>query len=203
MKTDDEPRRQPWQLALELATLDHLSNGRVILGAGLGVPGDFSKFGFSPDTKLRAAKLDEALEIITGLWSGTSFSYEGEHYTISDIELPIIPLQKPRIPILLAGWWPNKNPFKRGARWDGIMPYWESLPKSIPEDELRGAIDYYTAQGGSGGEIVIPYYSDISTEFAKLCKDVNISWLLACGFQEKGKFTLDMDRIIEGPPLID
>ncbi len=195
-------RRQPWQVALDLATLDHLSNGRVIFGAGLGVPDDFTKFGFPTDGKVRAAKLDEGLEIINGLWSGTSFSYSGKHYTINDVELPIIPIQKPRIPILLAGWWPNKMPFKRGARWDGIMPYWKTLPKLISHEDLRAAMDYYHNMADSPGDIVIPYFDDPSHEFTDLCVEMGVTWLLACDLREENQATLDIDRIKAGPPSI-
>lgn len=195
-------RRQPWQLALDLATLDNLSNGRVIFGVGLGVPDDFTKFGLSTDGKIRAEKLEEGLEIINGLWSGTSYSFDGKYYTINDVELPILPVQKPRIPILLAGWWPNKKPFIRGAKWDGIMPYWKSLPETISEKDLRESIAYYQANANSSGEIVIPYYGDIADEFTELCEDVGATWLLASRLREKDKITLDMDKIKEGPPRV-
>ena len=196
------PRRQPWQVALDLATLDRLSNGRVIFGAGLGVPEDFTKFGLSTNGKVRAEKLDEGLEIINGLWSGKSFSYSGKHYTINEVELPIIPIQKPRIPILLAGWWPNKMPFKRGARWDGIMPYWTSLPKLLSQEDLKETVDYYHGIADSPGDIVIPYYDNPSHEFTELCVEIGVTWLLACGLRKKDKLTFDIDKIKEGPPSI-
>ena len=195
------PRRQPWQVALDLATLDHLSNGRVIFGAGLGIPQDFTKFDLSSDEKVRAAQLDEGLEIINNLWSGTSVSYKGKYYTINDVELPIIPIQKPRIPILIAAWWPYKVGLKRGARWDGIMPAWES-PEMILEEDLREMIDYYHKNADSNGDVIVPYNGDISHEFIELCENVGVTWLLACGLREKDKINLDIDKIKEGPPSI-
>ncbi|MCE7734725.1 MAG: LLM class flavin-dependent oxidoreductase [Candidatus Heimdallarchaeota archaeon] len=191
-------RRQPWQVALDLATLDHLSNGRVIFGAGLGVPEDFTKFGLSSDSKERAAKLDEGLEIINGLWGGSSFSFKGKHYTVNDVILPIVPIQKPRIPILLAGWWPNKLPFKRGAKWDGIMPYWNSLPKELSEEDLREVVDYYKELADLPGEIVVPYYYDLSKGFIDLCQEIDVTWLLSSGLMGKDMNT--MEKIREGPP---
>ena len=196
------PRRQPWQVALDLATLDQMSNGRVIFGAGLGVPEDFTKFGLSSNGKERAGKLDEGLEIVNGLWRGSAFSYSGKYYTVNDVELPILPVQKPRIPILLAGWWPNKMPFKRGARWDGIMPYWNTFPKPLSQEELRETMDYYHEVADSPGEIVIPYYDDVSQEYTELCEELGVTWLLSCGLNEKNKVTFDVDKIKEGPPSI-
>ena len=74
------PRRRPWKVAREAISLDHLSNGRVILGVGLGAPVnmEFEWFGEDTDAKIRAEKLDESLDIIRGLWTGESFSYAGK-----------------------------------------------------------------------------------------------------------------------------
>src|SRR5919112_1428396 len=62
-------RMRPWKLASESATLDRLSNGRVILAVGLGaIDSGFAAFGEETDRKVRAELMDEALEIVTGLW---------------------------------------------------------------------------------------------------------------------------------------
>ncbi|PYT57202.1 MAG: LLM class flavin-dependent oxidoreductase, partial [Acidobacteria bacterium] len=64
------PRRRPWKLARETGTLDHLSNGRLILAAGLGAApddGGFSKVGEATDLKTRAELMDECLAIVDGL----------------------------------------------------------------------------------------------------------------------------------------
>src|SRR5512136_1979140 len=71
------PRRRPWKVAQECVTVDHLSNGRLILGVGLGdlVGSDvsFSGVGETMDLKQRAGMLDEALDILAGLWRGEPF----------------------------------------------------------------------------------------------------------------------------------
>jgi alkanesulfonate monooxygenase SsuD/methylene tetrahydromethanopterin reductase-like flavin-dependent oxidoreductase (luciferase family) len=118
-------RRRPWKLARETVTIDHLSNGRLILGVGLGVglDRDIAAFGEATDDRQRAAMLDEALEILVGLWSGRPFSYQGQHYQVSDVTFSPTPRQAPRIPIWVGGRWPNKAPMRRAARWDGVCPY--------------------------------------------------------------------------------
>ena len=118
-------RRRPWKLAREAVTLDHLSNGRSILGVGLGVGQDLdiAAFGEVQDDQTRARMLDEALEIIAGLWSGHSFRYKGEYYQVNEVTFLPVPLQTPRIPIWVGGKWPNKGPMRRAARWDGACPY--------------------------------------------------------------------------------
>src|SRR5215470_17642969 len=72
------PRRRPWKLAQETGTLDHLSNGRLILAAGLGAApddGGFSRVGEPIDLKTRAELMDECLAIVDGLWTGKPFSF--------------------------------------------------------------------------------------------------------------------------------
>ncbi len=138
------PSRPPWVVARQTATLDHLSNGRLILGVGLGGPEstDYERFGQVANNKVLAEKLDEALDIITGFWTGKGFSYDGKHYQVTKktVFLPP-PKQKPRIPIWVAGFWPRKGPFRRAARWDGVIPL--RLPVRLPHPEdLREIIDY-------------------------------------------------------------
>lgn len=117
------PRRRPWKLARETVSLDRLSGGRLIVGVGIGnVKSEFDYLGEEADLKLRAAMLNEGLDVLTGLWSGRKFSYSGEHYTVREAQFLPTPLQTPRIPIWVAGMWPNKAPFRRAARWDGVFP---------------------------------------------------------------------------------
>jgi hypothetical protein len=117
-------RRRPWKLARETASLDHLSNGRIILGVGLGEPGEaeYRSFGEADDPGVRAGKLDEGLEILTGLWRGKPFSFSGAYHHLEKMTFLPTPLQQPRIPIWVGGFWPNKPPFRRAAKWDGVIP---------------------------------------------------------------------------------
>lgn len=118
------PRRRPWVVARQTATLDHLTGGRVVLGVGLGYPPEteYAAFGEDPQAGVRAAKLDEALEVVSRLWSGRPVSFSGTHYTVRDVTFTPAPVQSPRIPVWVGGIWPNRGPFRRAARWDGIVP---------------------------------------------------------------------------------
>lgn len=120
-------RRRPWKVARETVTLDHLSNGRLILGVGLGdtISSDvsFTHFGEVTDARQRARILDEALDVLVGLWSGQPFSYHGEYYRVNEVTLSPRPIQTPRIPIWVGGGWPLKGPTRRAARWDGSCMY--------------------------------------------------------------------------------
>jgi cytochrome P450 len=117
------PRRRPWKLARETATLDRLSGGRVTLGVGLGFPpAEYSTFGEDADLRVRAAKLDEGLAVLAGLWSGRRFRHEGRHFRVGETTFAPQPVQSPRIPIWVAAMWPNLAPVRRAARWDGVVP---------------------------------------------------------------------------------
>ena len=118
-------RMRPWELASKTATLDQLSNGRVILSVGLGaVDTGFAEFGEVTDRKVRAELLDEGLDILTGLWRGQPFTYEGQHYRIQPTNFfpPPPPVQQPRIPIWVVGAWRRNQSMARALRYDGLLP---------------------------------------------------------------------------------
>jgi len=118
-------RMRPWKLASETATLDNLSNGRVIISVGLGaVDTGFKEFGEVTDRKTRSELLDEGLEVLTGLWRGQPFSYDGKHYKIRETKFfpPPAPVQKPRIPIWVVAVWPRMKSMQRVIKYDGLLP---------------------------------------------------------------------------------
>jgi alkanesulfonate monooxygenase SsuD/methylene tetrahydromethanopterin reductase-like flavin-dependent oxidoreductase (luciferase family) len=132
------PRRRPWKLARETVSLQNLSGGRLVLGVGLGDPveWEYRFFHEETDAKIRAEKLDEGLAILQGLWSGETFGFTGKHYQLE----PMTFLPKPvkPIPIWVGGYLPHKRPFRRAARFDGVVP--GRLDGSFaPEDVRRGA----------------------------------------------------------------
>ena len=118
-------RRRPWKVAREAVAIDQLSNGRFILGVGSGDGGEagFSRVNEARDAKERARILDEALDVIVGLWSGEPFSYHGDYFQVREMTFLPTPVQKPRIPILVGGGWPLKGPSLRAARYDGCCLY--------------------------------------------------------------------------------
>jgi alkanesulfonate monooxygenase SsuD/methylene tetrahydromethanopterin reductase-like flavin-dependent oxidoreductase (luciferase family) len=139
-------RRRPWTLARQTATLDRLGGGRLILGVGLGEPPetDFASLGEDPDPRVRARKLDEGLAVLTGLWSGEPFSFDGEFYHVREALFQPPPVQSPRIPIWVGGWWPRTAPMRRAARWDGVCPLKaaaDGFPTLTPP-EVRDLIAY-------------------------------------------------------------
>jgi alkanesulfonate monooxygenase SsuD/methylene tetrahydromethanopterin reductase-like flavin-dependent oxidoreductase (luciferase family) len=123
-------RRRPWKVARETTTVDLLSNGRLLLPVGLGAVDDrgVTGLGEEADRRTRAERLDEALEILIGLWSGEPFGYSGKHYQFEPMAFRPTPVQQPRIPIWVVGAWPSERSMSRVLRYDGLLPYW--LPKT-------------------------------------------------------------------------
>jgi len=116
-------RRKPWELASEATTLDHLSNGRLVLPVGLGAPETgFDKVGEETDRKRRAEMLDEGLDVLEGFWSGQPFTYHGQHYQVDDVTFVPKPVQSPRIPLWVVGAWPRMKSMRRVLRCDGVLP---------------------------------------------------------------------------------
>jgi len=145
-------RMRPWELASKTVTLDHLSNGRVILAVGLGaIDTGFTEFGEETDRKTRAELLDEGLDIVTGLWHGQPFNYNGKHYHIKETKFYPLPppVQQPRIPIWVVGAWPREKSMQRVLRYDGLMPNAMSADGTIREmtpDDVRAMREYTTAK---------------------------------------------------------
>jgi alkanesulfonate monooxygenase SsuD/methylene tetrahydromethanopterin reductase-like flavin-dependent oxidoreductase (luciferase family) len=151
------PRRRPTNLARQTASLDQLSGGRLILGVGSGaLPYEWEYLGEESNPKSRAMMLDEALEMLTGLWSGEPFAYSGAHYRIGgvppDTNWQAIfyppPIQRPRIPIWVAGTWPAKPPFRRAASWDGVCP--TTADGTLTPVDVRDMVRYLAVHRTSG-----------------------------------------------------
>ena len=117
-------RRRPWKFAREMVALDHLTGGRAIIGAGLGEPAEleFAAFGEDPTPRVRAQKLDEALDIVDQLTRGQAVNYNGVHHQITQARFAPASVQQPRIPIWVAASLPARVGLRRAARWDGVVP---------------------------------------------------------------------------------
>lgn len=125
------PRIKPWDLATHVGTVDRLSGGRVILGAGLGALHDgWTAYEADEGRKVRAQKLDEGLEVYRGLLAGQPYAFEGTHYQAkpNDFMLPPPPVQRPHPPVWVVGakviGRTRQPSLERAARWQGLLPAW-------------------------------------------------------------------------------
>jgi len=171
------PRRRPWRVARETTTLDRLSGGRTVLGVGIGTDayGEFSAFAEPAlDDRTRAAMLDEALEVVTGLWRGERVTHTGEHFRIDAVIQTPTPVQQPRIPIWCAAVWPNRAPLRRAARWDGVVPV-GSLSPADAADLLAEVMRH--RQATTPFDFVLPSSAGTGGAIAEYA-DAGVTWWL-------------------------
>jgi alkanesulfonate monooxygenase SsuD/methylene tetrahydromethanopterin reductase-like flavin-dependent oxidoreductase (luciferase family) len=133
-------RRRPVKVARETAALDVLSGGRLTLGVGLGsehFAGEYSMTGEELDDGRRARMLDEALEILTAAWSGEPVQHRGQHFTADGMRFLPRPVQRPRVPVWVAGFPGKAKPMRRAARYDGFFPVNLESPDQLAEIVAR------------------------------------------------------------------
>jgi len=139
-------RRRPEQLARQVATLDSLSNGRMIFAAGLGGPieDEFGSFGDTTEPTVLAERLDEGLGLLQRYWSGERVNHRGRHYEVRDVTLLPATVQRPRPPIWIGGFWPHRPPMRRAARFDGAVPLFMTARHGHvpPSDQVRDLVAY-------------------------------------------------------------
>lgn len=113
------PQRHPFYVAKEVATLDVLSNGRMILGVGIGwLAEEFAAVGVPFAS--RAERTDESIEALRGLWGPGASAHAGRHYAWPAVESNPKPVQA-RLPIVIGGH--TKGAARRAARLgDGFFP---------------------------------------------------------------------------------
>jgi alkanesulfonate monooxygenase SsuD/methylene tetrahydromethanopterin reductase-like flavin-dependent oxidoreductase (luciferase family) len=176
---------------------------------------EWANFGEELDLRTRAEMLDEGLDVLTGLWSGKPFSFTGKHYQVKDTQFTPTPIQFPRIPIWVGGNWPHKAPFRRAARWDGMMPQVD-VNQGDEIVQLRQAILYTLEQRKSDTAYEVVYSTSLvpGSNPARLAEriaqyaEAGITWLLEqlypqhFGGDWQGKWPVEAmrQRILQGPP---
>jgi len=198
-------RRNPWLVARQTVALDHLSNGRLIFGAGLGFEKrEFSAFGQESDSKIRAEKLDEGLAILSGLWSGESFSFTGQYFHVDQVKFLPKPVQTHGIPVWIGGFWPNHRPFRRAAKWDGLYVGTEKTNGDVlSPEELREAVAYAYSHRERSDSLEVAFAGKTSSDPVKGSRKVRpyqeagVTWWLE-GIWES--FAKGRERIHHGPP---
>ena len=138
------PQRHPLYVAKEVATLDVLSNGRVILGIGSGwLKEEFDSLGL--DFHQRGARTDEAIKSLRALWSPeAASSFHGKHFSFGPVKCFPKPVQKHGVPIVIGGHSPAAA--KRAGR------YGDSFFPAIAEaDKLKELFAMMSAEAKKAG----------------------------------------------------
>jgi alkanesulfonate monooxygenase SsuD/methylene tetrahydromethanopterin reductase-like flavin-dependent oxidoreductase (luciferase family) len=190
-------------LAHALTTLDILSAGRVVLGVGLGgVAGEFTAFGEPGDAGVRAAMLDESLDVLTALWSGERVAHQGRFYTVDDVRLAPLPVQRPRIPIWVGG--NSHAALRRAARWDG----WFAASLSEREigmmpEELADHVETIQRSRTSSApfEVTMEGYSaPADHDLVLRYERAGATWWFEGIHGLRGSLESMMERVAAGPP---
>jgi alkanesulfonate monooxygenase SsuD/methylene tetrahydromethanopterin reductase-like flavin-dependent oxidoreductase (luciferase family) len=146
--------RHPAVLLKSAVTVDHLSGGRLILGLGTGWhEEEHRRFGIPlPPAAERVDRLEEALEIITRLMASETASYAGRHYQLHDAHLQPRPIQRPRIPILVAAHRPRmlRIAARYADQWDTFAELAGTATEGVATDlvERMRALDVACASVG-------------------------------------------------------
>jgi len=149
-------RRRPAKVARETATLDVLSGGRLTLGVGLGsdrFASEYSITGEELDDRRRAEMLDESLEILAAAWSGEPVRHRGDHYTVDGMRFLPRPVQRPAVPVWVAGLYGAARPLRRAARHQGFFPVNLEHPDQLTE--LTAQVAARRAEAGI--DAAVPY----------------------------------------------
>ena len=133
------PYRNPIVTAKVVATLDHLSGGRVDLGIGVGwMREEFEALGYDYFDR-RGAVTDEQIRVLKLLWTADVPSYEGEFYRFPPIGAYPHPVQRPHPPIWVGGH--TRPAIRRAARLgDGWLPIGARPPAELPPEEIAASV---------------------------------------------------------------
>jgi alkanesulfonate monooxygenase SsuD/methylene tetrahydromethanopterin reductase-like flavin-dependent oxidoreductase (luciferase family) len=202
-------RRRPGTLARQATSVDRLSGGRLIFGAGLGftLPAEYGTWGEPVEPRVIARRLDEGLEVLAGLWSGERVDYRGEHLTADGVTFAPVPAQRPRPPVWIGCDWPSRPPLRRAARWDGIAPMivsprdgsWAATPEVVAE--IAAAVAEHR-QGADPFDVVITGRTQPADakETVTALAAAGATWWLEGFRPSPGEFEAARQRIEAGPP---
>ena len=153
------PGRNPVVLAKELATLDRMSDGRLLPAFGLGVADPVEQQAFGVERQQRARMFNEALAVIRSCWSDESVTFHGDHYRYDDLRVEPKPKQQPpevwlggiapselkRVGRLADGWLPSfVTPDDASAGWQVVNETAAEHGRSIDPEHFGVLIPYST-----------------------------------------------------------
>jgi alkanesulfonate monooxygenase SsuD/methylene tetrahydromethanopterin reductase-like flavin-dependent oxidoreductase (luciferase family) len=151
--------RSPLMLARLAADVDRLSNGRLVLGLGIGRSADeFQQLGLPfPRVAERQQALEETIAIVRGVWGERPFSYTGKHFQVHEVRVTPGPVQQPHVPLLIAGEG-ERGTLRQVARYADAANF--GLGQVGPA-EVRRKLDVlrrYCAEQGRPSASVLPTY---------------------------------------------
>jgi alkanesulfonate monooxygenase SsuD/methylene tetrahydromethanopterin reductase-like flavin-dependent oxidoreductase (luciferase family) len=190
------PRRRPHVLAHQVATLDVLSGGRVIFGAGLGgVPSEFTAFGEDDVPRVRAEKLDESLDLLRRFWAGERVAHRGTYYEVNGVTLAPSPIQQP--PRIWIGG-NSSRARARAARFDGWLADTSTAEAMSVSPEELAELAARLPTGG-GFDIVAHGHSDLAD--LRAYEAAGTTWWLEDVHDRRASFDELLRLVATGPPI--
>src|SRR5882757_2138338 len=218
-------RVKPWDLASRVGTVDRLSGGRAILGAGLGALHEgWLAFERDEGRRTRVEQLEESLAIYAGLMRGQPYEFKGKHYQVhpTTFGVPDPPVQQPWPPVWVVGAWvpgrASQPSLARAARWDGLIPQVlgdADRHKADTPEELAGIVAQALALRAEAGIAADGYdvvleadsyggFRQMTSTDPSVWSDAGATWWVESWWdleRHTGEQTL-RDRIAAGPPAI-
>jgi probable F420-dependent oxidoreductase len=168
------PLRNPVVLAKEIATVDFISNGRMLPAVGIGTdnPAEFEATG--TDIKERAGRTDEAMVLMRRLWTENEVTFHGKYYKTTKVTIEPKPVQKPAPPIWIGGrteaafrragrygdgWMASTvTPAEAGKGIEAIRRYAKEAGRVVPDDHYGVIVSYYFAKSREEAERTAAQY---------------------------------------------
>ena len=140
------PLGHPIRVAEEMATLDHISDGRVELGVGRGTFPNVHE-GFNVTFEESRSRFDEFLEIVKTAWTEETFSFHGEHYSCDELTVTPRPYQQPHPPITVGVTSAESFPIIGAMGYPLIV----NPSRVFTLDQLKGSMEAYRAAWKAAG----------------------------------------------------
>lgn len=185
-------------VARQVATLDLLSNGRLIMGFGLGDDADLGEraaFDEFDDGRAQGRALSEGLEVLSHLLSGQRVDHAGEFYQVDGVTFHPTPCRAGGTPFWLAARWPHRAPLRRAARYQGVVIIQMSDPGEIVQlrEQLR--------EDGADLENfeIVVWGGDIATTDVVAWREAGVTWLLRSEGPYEMRYAEVLERVSSGP----
>jgi hypothetical protein len=215
------PLRSPWTLASQCLAIDHLSEGRLILGLATGATW-MGWQGFPDlvlDTKGRVEILEEMVDVLTKMFHSDQFDYAGKHLrvklsAVDPRHYPPPTIQQPRVPLWIPGVWPRMKSMRRVLKCDGLFPAkmdpaGQFCEVSVDDlAQIKAFLDANQARAAQGGpfDIVIEgktgdlTQTQVQDKLAPFAA-AGMTWWIESTWGNTEEKTLD--RIRHGPPGLE
>ena len=169
------PQHDPMVLAKELASIDTLSKGRLLVGVGIGyVPGEYEALGIPFNE--RGARMNEYIDVLREIWTNEKPSYDGKFASFSGIQVRPLPTSKPHPPIIVGGMSPAayRRAVTKGNGWFGffrgveetrdMLGGLEEVAKQVERPATLGKLEITICPPGAAGADVVRRLEDMEVD---------------------------------------